>query len=282
MSLKTKLLELFKYEPDKDGAQTFNIKSALNDNWDKIEAWAQSVKTALAKLVPTSRTVNGKTLAEDVTLTAADIKMPDSEENVGAAMAKRLRYDDNLGLKIKLKAHKSLEYMSFDSGEETDLNYSGGCLALPGWRSGPWGMQVRYDMRWNTLFTRRYFNEGSEWDDWVRLATCMPPEVHELPLVNGATPEKSCVYYKTQENLVIGKLSLQASAAAYQEIPVAVLPEGFRPPQDIPFIVASCARKGVTWEGTGWGRIAPDGTIFVYQNIAWGWVEAQFSFIAAS
>ena len=49
MSLKTKLLELFKYEPDKDGAQSFNIKSALNDNWDKIEAWAQSVKNALAK-----------------------------------------------------------------------------------------------------------------------------------------------------------------------------------------------------------------------------------------
>lgn len=73
MSLKTKLLELFKYEPDKDGAQTFNIKSALNDNWDKIEAWAQSVKTALAKLVPTSRTVNGKALAEDVTLTGENI-----------------------------------------------------------------------------------------------------------------------------------------------------------------------------------------------------------------
>ena len=89
MSLKTKLLELFKYEPETDGAQTFNIKSALNDNWDKIEAWAQSVKTALAKLVPTSRTVNGKTLSADVTLTAADIKMPDSEEDVGAAMAKR-------------------------------------------------------------------------------------------------------------------------------------------------------------------------------------------------
>ena len=80
MSLKTKLLELFKYEPDKDGAQTFNIKSALNDNWDKIEAWAQSVKTALAKLVPTSRTVNGKARTEDVTLTA---------ENVGAAAADR-------------------------------------------------------------------------------------------------------------------------------------------------------------------------------------------------
>lgn len=73
MSLKTKLLELFKYEPDKDGAQTFNIKSALNDNWDKIEAWAQSVKTALTKLVPTSRKVNGKTLSADVTLTGENI-----------------------------------------------------------------------------------------------------------------------------------------------------------------------------------------------------------------
>ena len=124
-------------------------------------------------------------------------------------------------------------------------------------------------------------DDGTHWTSKY-LATCETPEVHELPLVNGATAEKSCVYYKTQENLVIGKLSLQASAAAYQEIPVAVLPEGFRPPQDFPFIVASCARKGVTWEGTGWGRIAPDGTIFVYQNITWGWAEAQFSFIAAS
>lgn len=73
MSLKTKLLELFKYEPDKDGAQTFNIQLALNDNWDKIEMWAQSVKTALTKLVPTSREVNGKALSADVTLTGENI-----------------------------------------------------------------------------------------------------------------------------------------------------------------------------------------------------------------
>lgn len=82
MSLKTKLLELFKYEPDKDGAQTFNIKSALNDNWDKIEAWAQSVKTALTKLVPTSRTVNGKTLTEDVTLTGENIAVSTTDSTL--------------------------------------------------------------------------------------------------------------------------------------------------------------------------------------------------------
>ena len=253
------------YGLNKHSPQDFYNVEARNENWDKIDEalaataptkittkaapadgdgvmiadsadggkakrllWS-NVKAALGKLfVPLARTVNGKTLAKDVTLTAADIKMPDSEEDVGAAMAKRLRYDDNLGLKIKLKAHKSLEYMSFDSGEETDLNYSGGCLALPGWRSGPWGMQVRYDMRWNTLFTRRYFNEGSEWDDWVRLATCMPPEVHDLPLYNGYT-NLGCKYFRTQENVVSFAGEIERMSGFHQDEAFAVLPEGFRP-----------------------------------------------------
>ena len=284
MSLKTKLLELFKYEPDKDGAQTFNIKSALNDNWDKIEAWAQSVKTALAGLVPTSRKVNGKTLTEDVTLTAADIKMPNSEEDVGAAMAKRLGYDDNLGLKIKLKAHKSLEYMSFDSGEETDLNYSGGCLALPGWRSGPWGMQVRYDMRWNTLFTRRYFNEGSEWDDWVRLATCMPPEVHQLPLADGWTPlTDDCTYYKTQENIVTVNIRSRHSTtiSGISRETVATLPTGFRPTR---WISSACALDSGDSGGAMNGGVHVDanGSVIINGFDSYRVVYAQISFLAVN
>ena len=95
MSLKTKLLELFKYEPDKDGAQTFNIQLALNDNWDKIEAWAQSVKTALTKLVPTSRKVNGKTLAEDVTLTGENIAVS-SADSTPISGAVKYRTNPNL------------------------------------------------------------------------------------------------------------------------------------------------------------------------------------------
>lgn len=37
MSTTTENLGLFKYDPSTDGAQTFNIKKALNDNWDKID-----------------------------------------------------------------------------------------------------------------------------------------------------------------------------------------------------------------------------------------------------
>ena len=37
MSKTTKNLGLFEYEKDKDGASTFNIEQALNDNWDKLD-----------------------------------------------------------------------------------------------------------------------------------------------------------------------------------------------------------------------------------------------------
>ena len=59
MSLKTKILGLFKYDPDKDGASTFNIKQALNDNWDKLdnEVAARVKTTELATEV--KKTVKG-------------------------------------------------------------------------------------------------------------------------------------------------------------------------------------------------------------------------------
>lgn len=62
MSLKTKILGLFKYDPDKDGASTFNVKQALNDNWDKLdnEVAARVKTTELAAEV--KKTVKGGSL----------------------------------------------------------------------------------------------------------------------------------------------------------------------------------------------------------------------------
>lgn len=62
MSLKTTILGLFKYDPDKDGASTFNIKQALNDNWDKLdnEVAARVKTTELATEV--KKTVKGGSL----------------------------------------------------------------------------------------------------------------------------------------------------------------------------------------------------------------------------
>lgn len=62
MSLKTKILGLFKYDPDKDGASTFNIEQALNGNWDKLdnEVAARVKTTELAAEV--KKTVKGGSL----------------------------------------------------------------------------------------------------------------------------------------------------------------------------------------------------------------------------
>ncbi|MDG0792764.1 hypothetical protein OMP38_19215 [Cohnella ginsengisoli] len=38
MAIFTSILNLLKKNPATDGADTFNIQTMLNDNWDKIDA----------------------------------------------------------------------------------------------------------------------------------------------------------------------------------------------------------------------------------------------------
>ena len=74
MSLKTKILGLFKYDPDKDGASTFNIKQALNDNWDKLdnEVAARVKTTELASEVKKAVKGGGLTASDLGAVSAAD------------------------------------------------------------------------------------------------------------------------------------------------------------------------------------------------------------------
>lgn len=51
MSANTPNLGLFKYDPSTDGAQTFNVERALNENWDKVDS---SILLALAAAAPYS------------------------------------------------------------------------------------------------------------------------------------------------------------------------------------------------------------------------------------
>lgn len=73
-----------------------------------------------------------------------------------------------------------------------------------------------------------------EWSDWVKLAGCTSPEVHELPLVDGIT-SNYLVYYKNQENIVTVIGSVFGNFPAAQYTPIGNLPEGFRPARTIEF-----------------------------------------------
>lgn len=239
MSLKTKLLELFKYEPETDGAQTFNIKSALNDNWDKIEAWAQSVKTTLAGLVPTSRKVNGKALTKDVTLTAADIKMPDSDEDVGEAMAKRplMQYPKTLDV------HKITSgQLYWCDADTSNTPYKAGLteyqqgVALCTARSAAekW-CSIIYIVHADKSIWIQSSDQGG-WRDWVQLAKCETPEAHELPLANGWLTYGTSInwYSKDQFDQVTIYFRLKSTVTAITDgIVIANIPEGFRPQHDM-------------------------------------------------
>ena len=244
-----------------------------------------SVKTALGKLfVPLARKVNGKALAKDVTLTAADIKMPDSEEDVGAAMAKRLGYNDNLGTGINLKEHVKYEYLSLDGSKDSELNGSGGCLILPGWRSGPWGMQMRFDMRWNALFIRRYRDEATLWDDWERLAICAPPEVHGLPLASGFPAQSYAnTYYKTQEGIVHLNFCIfrGESTAFVERETICTMPEGYRPSTVIAAAVGGDGKSFGNGLPAAELHIEPDGQMWFYgADTRINWIYGEITYWA--
>ena len=48
MSNTTEKLSLFKYDTTADAKQPFNLNTCMNDNWDKIDAFAKSVDTVFA------------------------------------------------------------------------------------------------------------------------------------------------------------------------------------------------------------------------------------------
>lgn len=247
-----------------------------------------NVKAALGKLfVPLARKINGKALSADVTLTGDDIAMgADDAETLRAPTAKRLGYNDNLGTGINLKEHVKYEYLSLDGSKDSELNGSGGCLILPGWRSGPWGMQMRFDMRWNALFIRRYRDEATLWDDWERLAICAPPEVHGLPLASGFPAQSYAnTYYKTQEGIVhLNFCIFRGESTAFVEPEtICTMPEGYRPSTVIAAAVGGDGKSFGNGLPAAELHIEPDGQMWFYgADTRINWIYGEITFLAAN
>lgn len=119
MSLKTKILGLFKYDPDKDGASTFNIKQALNDNWDKLdnEVAARVKTTELAAEVKKTVKGGGLTASDLGAVSAADkgkaggIAGLGADGKVPAAQLPKMNYEGKGAVDTHNKsttAHKTL------------------------------------------------------------------------------------------------------------------------------------------------------------------------------
>ena len=195
-----------------------------------------NVKAALGKLfVPLARKINGKTLTEDVTLTAADIKMPDSEEDVGAAMAKRPLMQYPKALDVHKITSGQLYWCDKDTANTPYkaglTGYTQGiALCTAGSAEEKWCSIIYIVHAGKGVWLQHRDQDG--WKDWVQLAKCETPDIHELPLASDF-PEQpySNSYYKTQEGIVhLNFCITRGSSTAFtaSEV-VCTLPIGYRP-----------------------------------------------------
>lgn len=227
-----------KAEPaDGDGVM---IADSADGGKAKRLLWS-SVKKAIGKLfVPLARTVNGKALTEDVTLTGDDIAMgADDAENLRTAMAKRPLAKETLTLAGDINAKsafprgKSLVFRTTDS--DWDGNMPSEYAAYAKLRSS---LSGSYDLWLGASDCRFWFARAG--DDaipareiWVELARCIAPEMHELPLADSINRLGTAAYWKNAFNEVTvvfdyGEKS-NDNFVPDQWTLIATLPEGFRP-----------------------------------------------------
>ena len=218
---------------DDDGVM---IADSADGGKAKRLLWS-NVKAALGKLfVPLARKVNGKALTKDVTLTAADIKMPNSEEDVGAAMAKRplKQYPKTLDV------HKITIGQLYWCDEDTaNTPYKAGltgyaqgvALCTAGSAEEKWCSIIYIVHAGKGVWFQSRNQDG--WTNWVQLAKCETPEIHELPLADSINRLGTAAYWKNAFNEVTvvfdyGEKS-NDNFIPDQWTLIATLPEGFRP-----------------------------------------------------
>ena len=114
-----------------------------------------------------------------------------------------------------------------------------------------WTLEVLANSAWNVGVTQRFIDfetrrmfirsnhpleGGWVWYDWVEVAQCVVPEVHDLPLADNwqAFGTSKNWYCKDQFGQVTVCFRLKSiNATDYNEALIAVLPEGFKPQNGI-------------------------------------------------
>ena len=224
-----------KAEPaDGDGVM---IADSADGSKAKRLLWS-NVKAALGKLfVPLARKINGKALSADVTLTGDDIAMgADDAESLRAAMAKRplKQYPKTLDV------HKITIGQLYWCDEDTaNTPYKAGltgyaqgvALCTAGSAEEKWCSIIYIVHAGKGVWFQSRNQDG--WTNWVQLAKCETPEIHELPLADSINRLGTAAYWKNAFNEVTvvfdyGEKS-NDNFIPDQWTLIATLPEGFRP-----------------------------------------------------
>ena len=242
MSSNTKNLGLLKKDPGTDGAETFNIKTMMNDNWDKIDA---AVPGAEVKDAPAGtdhmflydNAAAGKPkkvlLSKLVELWKKTFY---TREDTDSLLSKKVAKPIQIPSSADLNDYTApgFYYVGADAAAVTIKNspvsHSFALLVEIGANGDPvqtlktW---IDVDQYRATTFVRSKY---PNWHGgWIKNATTTPPRAFTLPLAAGWTRHRSCQYFKTQDNVVTVYFQVKADVPKSGETIIATLPVGFRP-----------------------------------------------------
>lgn len=253
MSVLTEVLKLFKYDPATDGDMTFNLTQCLNNNWDKIDAWASGIKTTIAGLVPGTRKVNGKELSADVTLTGEDIKTSASDETTISSQLSNLKiktYTSFIQLGLSGEIAPDQLFNALPTGSilitscgipntlserptESQYGYIFCYKMSDATASFEWGEPPSGSGGYGNLYRAQYRTLSSpSFTGWRKLATATTPQEFDLPLAEGVSNggDGHSIYWKDQFNQVHVIVNASVPQISVSNgYTVATLPEGFRP-----------------------------------------------------
>ena len=232
MASYTENLNLLKKDPVADGADTFNIETMLNENWDKIDKAKGEIDASLSNKVKKIISLGAIGLTEETA----------SIEGIVNAL------NDGDLLLVPMTT----------VGTGTGLvpaNYGTLCVHR---RSSSYVM-----FEYQTLSDKwiGYYNAGtssSKWSGWSKIATATSPQEYSLPLAEGFSVDVSATYCKTQDGIVILSGSVYKQNGFVVNDVIGTLPVGYRPTSVLtrPAVLATTAIAAVL-------RIGTDGSISV-------------------
>lgn len=284
MSIITDFLKLFKYDPETDGASTFNIKQCLNDNWDKIDAWASGIKTTIAGLVPGTRKVNGKELSADVTLTGEDIKTSASDETtISSQLSKKAMSSFGVLTASDLLVWAQQQNVGGSFFIDPPVTTSGlpdipdkyfvGTLEI-GQLADRKITITNNGMR--TFVNKSMLKSGESamsWIGWKEIPTATPPQVRNLTLQSGFTANGDCTFFVTQESAVFLAGGVSGTLPANQDTQIGTLPTDASPS-------SQRRRPAMTNVGAAYIDIHTDGTVWAHPFAAASQCWFDTSFVA--
>lgn len=219
MASYTENLNLLKKDPAADGSDTFNIKTMMNENWDKLDANAAAVVAELAGKVNAN---NRTTLNLDTAITTGHWTWTDDNGVFGITGA---LYNIDV------------------SSSDFSANPS---IVQTATRTHP------VNEAYPSITLKRTFYFTSGWTAWVQQGTATPMKLHDLPLESGHTSVIGSAYWKNQFGWVGVKMYITHSTGIINDEVVAILPIGFRPTSTI---TASCTFLADSGAPCGYGQI---------------------------